>query len=142
MWNLFFSVLWYCWNSGGRGKRVKKETIPPSYFLRFLPYHRRRSTAWREGDSSGCNIIASDYTGRSLSLSLFFLLFSSFSTLVNTLPSYCQDRWEVCERSLSLLINYRARANLNFARCNLRGNAIWQNVQWRTKGMRNRITNE
>lgn len=137
MCDISSSPLQYCWNPGGRRKRVKKgKTIHPSYLLCFLLHHHRHGMPERERDSSGCNIIASDYTGRSLSL--FFFLFPLSSTLVNTLHSYCQDRWEVCERSLSLLINYRARADLNFARRNLQGNVIWQNAQWRTKGMRNR----
>lgn len=130
------SPLWYCWNPGGRRKRVKRGNYPsfvPSALFAVPPSSQHGVEGGRFVRLQHHRL----WLHREISLSLS-LLFSPFSMLVNTLHSYCQDRWEVCERSLSLLINYRARADLNFVRRNLRGNAIWQNIQWRIKGMRNR----
>lgn len=112
----------------GQGKEGKREpTIhPPAYLPRFFATPPWGSAA---GCSSGC-IIASDYTGRSL---------------VPACPprslthSIATAKIVESERSLSLLINYRARISISpgAPSCNLRERYLTERSVAYLRGTRN-----
>lgn len=81
-----------------RKRAKKKRAIHPPCLLRFLPHHR--VVAARGGIPSVRLRHHRSWLYREVS--------PLASALVNTLHRYRQDRWEVRERSLSLLMNYRA----------------------------------